>query len=208
MTDMREDWDNWLGSIPDIAVATGVGGYEDCDDVKTVMDFTEFEVTGVVLDIGAGSGRLAQLVPEPQNYHGLDISGVAVQHCQRQGLHVIWIQYPEETLQVWADQSFDRILAVSVLTHMPFELQKRWLQTAWHLLRPGGEILVDIIPTTQEESVPSSHVEVFLTPYEAFEAYAHSLTFRKMRDTSYVYYPRGDYPGSSQWIHHFYRLQK
>ncbi len=42
----------------------------------------------------------------------------------------------------YADQQFEFAYALSVLTHMPEDLQQPWMSELWRILRPGGYLLI------------------------------------------------------------------
>ena len=93
-----------------------------------------------ILDFGCGCGRVfRQWKDLPAEIHGSDSNATLVAWC--------WENLPFGHFQVngpdpplpYADDSFDLVYALSVLTHLPVETQRRWLE---ELARVGREWVV------------------------------------------------------------------
>jgi SAM-dependent methyltransferase len=100
-----------------------------------------------VLDFGCGCGRtLRWLEPyrETCRLHGTDVDREAIAWCAA--------QIPFARFQVnqalppldYADDGFDLIYAVSVLTHLDEPAQLRWLAELRRVAQPGGIVLLSI----------------------------------------------------------------
>jgi SAM-dependent methyltransferase len=94
-----------------------------------------------VLDWGCGPGRvavqLANLVPQIEIV-GCDLDAEAVAWCNqhlRAGAFHVTNPFPPLP---FPDQSFDAIVAVSVMSHLDWPVQRRWLAEIRRVLRPGG----------------------------------------------------------------------
>lgn len=96
-----------------------------------------------ILDFGCGCGRVARrwrdLAPE---IHGSDFNPTLVAWCRENlPFGAFEVNGPEPPLP-YADNSFDLVYGLSVLTHLPVETQRRWLE---ELARVGREwVLVSI----------------------------------------------------------------
>lgn len=87
-----------------------------------------------VLDIGCGTGHLAQMINRP-DWYGIDISTKSIQVAK---------QYYKEakvgdiTKKIdYSDNSFDVVLSISTLHHVPNDLEKV-LSEIYRVLVPGG----------------------------------------------------------------------
>lgn len=96
-----------------------------------------------ILDFGCGCGRVVRRWRDlPAEIHGSDSNPTLVAWC-RENLPFgeFEVNGPEPPLP-YADDSFDLVYAMSVLTHLPVETQRRWLD---ELARVGREwVLVSI----------------------------------------------------------------
>lgn len=99
-----------------------------------------------VLDWGCGPGRvtvhLARDHPELA-LCGCDIDTEAIAWCRENipGQFAVSPLYPPLP---YPDGSFDAVLAMSVMTHLPRRTQRRWLQDLARVLRPGGVLLASV----------------------------------------------------------------
>lgn len=96
-----------------------------------------------LLDFGCGCGRvLRQWRRLDAAVHGTDPDAAAVDWCRR-NLRFAQLQVngPEPPL-AYPDESFDLVYAFSVLTHLPEELQRGWVDELGRVLRPDGLLLL------------------------------------------------------------------
>ncbi len=122
------------------------------DAAVTMMEAAQQHVrtTGGIrdaLDWGCGSGRVTALMTELNPgvvIAGCDLDAEAIawcnQHLRAGGFHATK-PYPPLP---FADQSFDAIFACSVMTHLQWSVQKRWLPEVRRLLRPGGVFVATV----------------------------------------------------------------
>jgi SAM-dependent methyltransferase len=106
-------------------------------------DGTSIEELHAILDFGCGCGRVTR------RWAGL--RGVAVYGSDRDDRAIDWsrrnlpfAEFETNGLApplVFDDASFDLVYALSVLTHLPEELQRLWLRELHRVLRPGGRLL-------------------------------------------------------------------
>jgi SAM-dependent methyltransferase len=96
-----------------------------------------------VLDFGCGCGRVLRQWKDRKEttFHGTDLNAELVQWCRE--------QLPFASVSVntavpptsFGGESFDAIYAFSVFTHMPADIQRRWLQEFRRILKPGGLLI-------------------------------------------------------------------
>jgi len=90
-----------------------------------------------VLDWGCGPGRVAVHLPYP-GLRGCDPDPAGVEWCNAnitEGRFKVSGLYPPLPYE---DESFDAVIAVSVMTHLKREVQRLWLRELARILRPGG----------------------------------------------------------------------
>jgi SAM-dependent methyltransferase len=107
-------------------------------------DGAEIGQLRAILDFGCGCGRVTR------RWAGL--RGVSVYGSDRDERAIEWsrrnlpfAEFETNGLApplVFEDASFDLVYALSVLTHLPEELQRLWLRELHRVLRPGGRLLV------------------------------------------------------------------
>ena len=93
-----------------------------------------------VLDIGVGAGRTARhLAPLARRYEAVDYSPVMVEYVRKVMPQIGVRQADFRDLTVFADGSFDFILATdNVIDALPHQDRLRALSEARRVLRPGG----------------------------------------------------------------------
>jgi SAM-dependent methyltransferase len=100
-----------------------------------------------MLDWGCGCGRVtAHFLADGRigEVHGVDIDGEATAWCQ--------VALPGGRFQQtgaypplpFPDGHFDLVVAYSVFTHLPLELQRSWLREMRRVLTPGGLLLATV----------------------------------------------------------------
>jgi tRNA (uracil-5-)-methyltransferase TRM9 len=102
-----------------------------------------------VLDVGCGNGRMTQLLADKKiEYVGCDISSklinIAKAKCQQYNFKTVDFQVADIRQLPWSDDTFDVLLAVAVLHHLPHP-DNRWrgLQEMYRVLKPGGMLLMN-----------------------------------------------------------------
>jgi SAM-dependent methyltransferase len=96
-----------------------------------------------ILDWGCGPGRVAVHLPFPYVY-GCDPDPAGVEWCNAniaEGQFEVSGLYPPLPYE---DESFDAIIAVSVMTHLKREVQRLWLCELARILRPGGVFVATV----------------------------------------------------------------
>ena len=101
-----------------------------------------------VLDIGCGRGEFLELMRAAGvTARGLDINAAMVEVCRAKGLDAVRgdaLGY----LGAVPDQSLGGIIAVQVVEHLDPDYLMRFLQAAFHALRPGSHIVLETINPT------------------------------------------------------------
>jgi SAM-dependent methyltransferase len=118
-----------------------------------------------MLDFGCGSGRVIRHWRPVSNaaLHGADRNPALVQWCRR---NLPFAKFQSNTLEARLendDQAFEFAYALSVLTHMPEDMQQPWMSELWRILRPGGYLLI----TTQGEAFLSKLTDTERARYGA-----------------------------------------
>ena len=105
-----------------------------------------------VLEVGCGRGRWLRFFQDrgasPQ---GVDLSHEAVARCVEQGLAVV-VGRAEDL--PFPSESFDLVVSITVLLHLPPDSQRRAAAEMQRVCRPGGSVL--ILEGTRPD--PSPHV--------------------------------------------------
>lgn len=94
-----------------------------------------------VLDWGCGCGRIArhwEPFSSKVEFHGCDVAAEPIQWCQDNLPFGRFAVSRHDPPLPYADGQFDAVYATSVLTHLTFDSQYRWMQELWRVLKPGG----------------------------------------------------------------------
>lgn len=134
------------------------------DEIRTrLIDYvSDFDGASDVLDVGCGRGEFLELLRE----HGISARGVDLNHemverCRARGLEVVEgdaLAY----LDSLPDGSLGGLFAAQVVEHLEPGYLLRFLETAYHKLRPGSKIALETINPT--------------CWYAFFESYIRDLT--------------------------------
>ena len=104
---------------------------------------TRLEELGAILDFGCGCGRVVRrLATLPGDVHGSDFNAAAIAWCEQ---NLPFARFGDNDLAPplrYGSESFDLVYALSVLTHLPVDLQHAWVEELSRVLRPGGLLLV------------------------------------------------------------------
>lgn len=96
-----------------------------------------------VMDFGCGCGRVARVLSQyvPCDLVGCDLTDAAIEWCERNLPGRYYVSAENPPLPE-ADQSFDVLYAISVLTHLDAAHQDVWLAEWQRLVRADGLLLV------------------------------------------------------------------
>lgn len=130
-------WDRGPRNVPDM---TGARDVLDAQDLRDVCGRLGLALPlKDVLDVGCGTGRLAQLCASPDDYAGCDIAPSAVSYCAAHGRRAYVIRGPADL----PTTDVGIVTCVSVFTHMDRAERRDYLAA---FARCAPEILADIIP--------------------------------------------------------------
>ena len=112
------------------------GGKAAAQSIRDVVP-APLESMRSILDFGCGCGRVVRWWRDlPAEIHGSDFNPTLVRWCRENlPFGAFEVNGPEAPLR-YADDSFDLVYAMSVLTHLPVDTQRRWLG---ELARVGRE---------------------------------------------------------------------
>ena len=131
-------------------------GFAICEDLNAVLavagrSLDDFES---ILDWGCGCGRttraLKTLYPDKRVY-GTDIDPEAIRWLQKkyEPRYGEFRLAPHAPPLPFEDELFDFVAGISVLTHLPEDMQFAWLEEIRRVTRPGGYV---ILSTSGEKS--------------------------------------------------------
>jgi SAM-dependent methyltransferase len=118
------------------------------DAIRNALERRGVDVTQVasMLDFGCGCGRVTRhwaALPRTR-LAGSDYNPRLVAWC-RANLPFAHFEQNELAPPVrYSDGDFEVVYALSVFTHLPEELQQRWMQELTRVLRPGGHLLLTL----------------------------------------------------------------
>ncbi len=106
---------------------------------------SRFAGLGRVIDIGCGRGELLDLFREAGiEAHGVDINDSMVDICRERGLSAD-VAGAVEFLETQPDESLGGVIAIQVVEHLEPAYLSRFIETAFHKLRPGGLLILETI---------------------------------------------------------------
>lgn len=121
-----------------------------------------------ILDYGCGTGRLAPFLSNAMEYAGVDLNAPAVEYARRtQPDHTFSVVDAEGRIP-WIDQSFDVVVAVTVLQHVPEVCIAATCAEIRRVLYSGRVVLIE--DANPEGRRPAAHM-AFRSP----ERYAELL---------------------------------
>jgi 2-polyprenyl-3-methyl-5-hydroxy-6-metoxy-1,4-benzoquinol methylase len=117
----------------------------EADHAMALASAHGFEARGTALDFGCGVGRLTQRLADSfDSVVGIDISPTMVEQAQALNRHGDRCRYVCGSLEQLGDESFDLIVSVYVIQHIPARLQADTLRSLVGKLRSDGLMVVNI----------------------------------------------------------------
>jgi len=126
------------------------GTYKTMHRFLRELEETDFDFANIsaILDFGCGSARFARIfrcIPRIRII-GTDKNTRCIEWCRKNIPGVQFYTNQEHPpLSFVEDNTMDLIIAYSVFTHIPIEIQKKWLQELSRILRPGGVFLCTVL---------------------------------------------------------------
>jgi SAM-dependent methyltransferase len=102
---------------------------------------------GAVLDWGCGCGRLTRHFISFSGIPricGCDIDAGAIAWCAENLAPAQFATVPLHPPAPYEDDSFDAVVAYSVLTHLTRDVQREWIKEMRRILKPGGLFLASV----------------------------------------------------------------
>lgn len=119
-----------------------------------------------VLDFGCGCGRVLRHLPQHLpgcTFTGLDVDANALDWCRHHfNGSFEFHESPHAPPTPLPGAQFDVVLALSVFTHLPLELELKWIEELARLTKPDGWLLLTFLDEeimTREGFVPSAALE-------------------------------------------------
>ncbi len=140
------------------------GGYREMRNYLESLEKCSFNLrtVGDVLELGCGSARLIRHLRclDGVRLVGSDLDPKAAEWCKQ---NVPGIEFHrndlEPPLSFADDESFDLIIASSVFTHIPLDVQSKWLDEMARIMRPGGFFACTVLGKSHREKMLDSHDE-------------------------------------------------
>lgn len=128
--------------------------------LQTVEEYGfDLRAARAVLDFGCGAAKNIRLLRGVRDLRlvGTDVNAAQIEWAR---LHVPGVEFHvnqlKPPLRFAKDDAFDLVTAASVFTHIPFDLQRPWLDEIRRILRPGGYFLCTV--------AGSYHIGIQLSP--------------------------------------------
>jgi 2-polyprenyl-3-methyl-5-hydroxy-6-metoxy-1,4-benzoquinol methylase len=179
--DSPDDYDPWLASLRD-----------------------RLPARGQVLDIGCGCGVpvARTLAAAGHQVTGVDISDVQIERARQLVPGTTFIR-ADVTETYFPPGSFDAVICLYALIHMPLDRQPRLLQNIARWLRPGGWLLV----STGQDAWTGTQDNWLDGPATMWWSHADAVTYREwilqagLEITSQQFVPEGDSGHALFWAH-------
>jgi SAM-dependent methyltransferase len=119
-----------------------------------------------ILDFGCGCGRVMRFwksLKGPKLY-GTDYNPQLIDWCQKKlgGFAEFKANHLTPPLD-YADEQFDLIYVLSVLTHLPEELELDWMRELTRVLKPGGLLLITVHGESRLHQLDTDEQQRFLS---------------------------------------------
>jgi len=173
------EWYDFVGQLADALPGMHMGGQPA---TQKLLGMCQLEATNQLLDVGCGGGNTACLIAEQYDslVQGIDISEVMIakanERRRRLGLEAkVDFRVADVFELPFEDNSFDLVVVESVLTPLPGDKMKAFLEMV-RVVRPGGRIAVN--ESTVDPSAPDEWLAL-LNVHPAIHGY---FTPRTLRD--------------------------
>lgn len=121
------------------------GGQRAAQTVRELLAASgrQMEQCDAILDFGCGCGRVLRQFNnlKTTSLYGTDMNAELIEWCRERLPFASVSVNSAEPPTSFTNERFDAIYAFSVFTHMPADLQRRWLQEFRRILKPGGLLI-------------------------------------------------------------------
>lgn len=153
----------------DEAMALAVGGdYEQAGKIQeALLEFVGLRRDGVLVDIGCGSGRLANRLSKnfTGKFYGTDVVRALLEYAdERTSDNFKFFEVDRPAIPV-PDSIADMVTAFSVFTHTLHEETYLYFEEAARVLKPSGQLVFSFL-----EFLSPQHKEVFRQSMEAYRS--------------------------------------
>lgn len=164
------------------------GAWVNAREINLVLAF--LPAAGRVLDLGCGTGRLANALAPRQSVFGVDTSNAMLAQA-RERTGPVFAQADAFTLP-FADAAFDAVTALRFAFH--FESLDTFLRQARRVVKPGGVVVFDTYLWSPRAWLPIDRARwgmgVYVHPPRRVEASAQQIGFRvQARQTCFLFSP-------------------
>ena len=133
-------------------------GYLQMVDWLKLLEKYNFNLrtAGAVFELGCGTARLIRHLRciDGIRLVGSDVSSEMIDWCKKNVPGVEFFRNDLAPPLPFAEEgSFDLVLANSVFTHIPLDLQKSWIEELNRVLRPGGILVCNVIGRVLQEKM-------------------------------------------------------
>ncbi len=146
-----------------------------------------------ILDWGCGCGRairaLATLIPNSRLY-GTDIDGEAIDWLKHNySKFAEFSASPHYPPTDFEEQTFDLVFGISVMTHLPEEMQFQWLAELSRITKPSGYVILTTHGEKHYKGLDSSIVDIMKEKgffyYQAGFNYGESISLPEFYQTAF-----------------------
>jgi ubiquinone/menaquinone biosynthesis C-methylase UbiE len=127
---------------------------------RRLLEMTGLKPESYIIDIGCGSGRLAQALSGKQNlgFLGIDVVPRLIEYCRRE-LRPDWRFEVSENFTIpERNDAADFVTAFSIFTHLLHEETFAYMREAYRVLKPGGMLVSSFLEYRIE-----AHQKIFLS---------------------------------------------
>jgi SAM-dependent methyltransferase len=157
---------------------------------KTLADFPR------ILDFGCGCGRMTRAlkaVAPSAELHGIDIDPEAIAWLKANyGRFAEYRLAPHQPPTSFEKDFFDFVVGISVFTHLPEDMQFRWLEELNRITKPGGYLVLTTSGEKNYKRLPAEQQEILNTRgffYTGAEKYGQSISLPDFYQNTFHSHP-------------------
>jgi SAM-dependent methyltransferase len=145
-----------------------------------------------IMDFGCGCGRILQVFArytDTCQLYGADVDKQAIRWCNQHLDFAQFIHLPNEPPAPFVDGQFDVVYAFSVFSHLPGDLQRRWLEDLHRVTKPGAILVLTIQGRKVIADVLAGRVQQGFPAAETLR-----VNLDHIEKTGFAFYPYRDIP--------------